>query len=1236
MSELTLENNSLKVTFSGTKAGFSGIWLKNYNSGSAIYNEYNRLDKNLLYKAISGDYHGVYANGSEYWSGDVNWIAYKTTMPSRDLYGKADIFGNSRIEVVKVISGDIVDIGDDRAINSQELIYYFTPDGKGLIKRVRLNVRKQGPQAANLQSFLFMNYVGFSPVSYNSGVNFYAFQEKMLDFDSLTGWSADSGLTLSLARDSLYPNIIPGFTDSEWVTEAGAPTVVSDAQLNMTAGDKIRISHHNAYPSNRIITLSFDLQNVSGETKVVFGTSGQAVKGEENAVTQSFTSAGTYTMQITSGYGDNYLFLRLEQLSGSAEVHNVVAKYLKGGLGYTAYDGSYLANTSLRNCARVQSAAPNNLRLIYNFTSPVKIAAAKGIKLMARSLDNISIEDGAFRILFQKPDDSWVESGDINMFVDYNDTYPLGTWGRFNKWEDSFFGVEIPDGVDEIKAIGIKWITAQAIDWLLDGFGVIVWDENNIDAGAKFSRNMGLPAGTLRMRDFVLRGMHGAIHQVSNNISAERISVVVVGGAQGYGEFVPLTFQNIDTVNEIYQINSQQTLDTAWIQWVDEGFRLSYDAAGIPGFLYPVSVRNISQGESYDIVAGVNKQIVVDIARKNYTLADTLKITYAKKETVDPLHWSLQANKYGQLCIKWAYDSWTIAHDREAVYVDYAVSSRTDDNVACVVGGSNHDAARVIQEYPGLSADAPQLANYATYVFSDPSNELAEGLFIYQPCLNTSGESLYAEAQAIQDLADKLYADSRHEPLSPAPRNYNLCPMVAYGGEETAASPVNYLQEVSRLMFEANATNAVLAGGGMDFKYDRDMDAWWSWGGGLRDSGVNYLTATRNMLRRGYSESTVSKNLNRHRYLLEVSVFAYEHNKRYKEHASIDYQGVTSYQRIWYYQEAGGAYTVVARPWDDFQVSYYDPLALEGKSYVFQYHYILAIPAFWSVVKPASYWGINIPTIYDLLKRRVNYLCANYDTDGVIVSELLYYAHSFGAKDFELYNWWRQNIKALPVAADWPRDAGTGYCLVDDTEIWEFKKYFIKEMLTEMATVAHGHNKLLGCNVEVQNCLPVKQPEADVWAPYTKKEGKYGTCVDTLDYSCDRYGTSYAELLKSDICDLFFVWLYYRYSSFGIQAAYDFMQRFADYKERMLITVGLFPKEDPPAKEEVISLAQKLLKAGFNVCYAGYPPMLIHDSRWREVWPALSNYVPLLRVNEDSQLEINPKQTDEIPFLVRF
>ncbi len=949
MAELVLENSYLKVTFPGTKAGLSGIWLKGYNAGSAMPTDWNRLsDPEKYLKVMSGDYHGIYALGNEYWSGDVNWFTYKTTVSSQDLYGAADPNpAPLQMEVVKVVSGDTVNIGQDRAISGTELTYYFTPDGRGLIKKVRLIIKRLGSLASNLQSVLLMDYVAFSPVSYNTGCNYYQFKERSIGFDYNTlsafqaDWQADSGLSCTIARQSLYPNLLPGFANSEWTVETGSPTIISDSQLNLSNGDAVYLYHHNAYPANRRHSLILSVQNIaSGMLRVSYGLSRKAIDVEAEAQTLDITANGTYTLQDTASYGDNYLFLKLEQLSGSCQVHDAAVKYLKNGVEYSAYDGSYLANTSLRNCLRVQSSNPNGLRLIHNFASNVKIGAGKGIKLMALSLDNSSIEDGAFKIILQKPDNSWLESEGINMFVDYNDLYPEGTWARSNLWADSFFGVQLPAGLDEVKAIGIKWTTCQAIDWLLDGFGVMAWQADNIGVGAKYSKNLGLPAATLRQRDMTLRGVQGIYHDPPmSNVDDEAISVVVVGGTQPYGEYVPLTFQNNPQFFSLYQVNKTGTLNTNWSAWVDGGYELKYDISGIGDYLYPIKVENITRNEAYSIISAVADKIVVDISQKDYSTGDTLRISYAKRELVDPSHWSLEQNRQGQWCIKWAYDSWTISHNRERVYVNYTVDSRTDDVISCVVGGTSHDVNRLRQDYYDMTDSPPLCATYASLVFSDPGNEVAETIFAYQPLLNKIGDALYSEAESLQATLDTLYANSRVEPLTPTPRSYNLVSHVAFGGEYIAANPLDYLQQVNDKFYQADCTNAIVSGGSLSYLRDRDMDAWWWWGGSLRDNGVDLITATRNTLRRGLPESTVSKELNRHRYFVELTTFAYEHTKRYNDQASIDHKGNSGFKRVWYYEADNGLYTAQTRAWDDFSVGYYDPIVINAENYYFKYHY---------------------------------------------------------------------------------------------------------------------------------------------------------------------------------------------------------------------------------------------------------------------------------------------------------
>ena len=85
------------------------------------------------------------------------------------------------------------------------------------------------------------------------------------------------------------------------------------------------------------------------------------------------------------------------------------------------------------------------------------------------------------------------------------------------------------------------------------------------------------------------------------------------------------------------------------------------------------------------------------------------------------------------------------------------------------------------------------------------------------------------------------------------------------------------------------------------------------------------------------------------------------------------------------------------------------------------------------------------------------------------------------------------------------------------------------------------------------------------------------------------------------------------------------------------ITVGLFPKSSPPPECEVWEVNKALLVAGWNVCYAGYPPMLIQDERFETVWSKLRPYTPSVEyLPKGNIIQINPKKSVEIPFIVRF
>ncbi|MFQ5645905.1 MAG: hypothetical protein ACE5GM_03160 [bacterium] len=1237
-NKLVLENDFLVVTFPGTKAGFDGVWLKNYASGTLQSTEYNNLASTGEVRLLRGDFHALAVGADEYYSGNQSWIAYGTAISSRDLYGSLDPYGDVEIEAVKVISSDNIDIGSDRQITGQEFTYYFTPDGKGLIKRVRLDVKKTGPQASLLQTVKFIDFNSFSPVGYKTACDYAGFTawEDGFDYRDMTGfladWSVDSGLNVSLARGSLYPNLLPAFGDSSWTAVAGSPVVVSGSRLDLAAGDKLYCQVLNAYPANRTLTLNLTVSNLSGALNLKFGTerNGRDIPVAGNTVSVD----GTYTFRFTTGYGDNWLYLELEQTGGSCQITDPVVHYLYDGVSYVAPDGSYLANTNLKQCVRVTGSNPQGKRLTLNLSPTRKIAASSGVQLLVRSLDNTEITDGAFQLSFQKPDNSWVDSAMQNLLIDYNET--LSGAQQVGFWEDGLFGVKIPDGLDEIKAVAIEFTTTASIDWLLDGFITLGWQKLAVDPGADRRYRVGPVAAGLRSENFSLRGVGLISDRQPSSVAGDRIQVVVVTGPGGYGETAALSFSDVSSVTGVYQLQESSLL-TTFSDWDDRVYCAAYDLASVTGYAYPVKVENLTRGEEYTITGSSGTVCEVDISEKDYAFSDSLKITYVYKDWVSSANWSLATDSRGRTAIKWAYNAWTIANDRQAVYVDYPVSSRTDDRLSLCQGTSLHHCSTVRGYYYDPRVSSPLVSTYGNLIFSNPANDVAETALIYYPGAGLDDDALYQKAEEIQELADRLIVNNRSEPLTPAPRNYNLVPHVAFGGEAIAADPLEYLQEVNEKFYRSGVTNTIISGGSLAYLRDRDPQAWWWWGGSLRDNGIDLLSATRAMIRRSLSGGMVGDRLNRHRYLLELTTFAYDHNKRYRSHASVDYQGVEKFKRVWYYEADSGLYTTVVRQTDDFDDTYYDPVTINGDPYYFQYHYLLVIPAFWSITTPKTDWGISEETIYDLMARRIDYTTGHYDCDGVIISELIHYKEGFSDNDFSLYDSWCVT-NGYGAQADWPRFGTGNYVDPDDSRVWGWKRYQMKKYITEMATIAHGNGKLLGINVNVQNIIPVANPDNPVWDGYTKGAAPYGgTCVDTLDYSCDRYGTNYDELLKEDIVDLLYVWLYYRYSAFGIQAVYDFAARFSAYKSRMLLTVGLFPKEDPPDAQEVTALVQDLLQDGWNVAYAGYPPMMIRDARWQNVWDNWIDYLPWVDYNrEEGRIEVTPRKMGQIPFHVRF
>jgi len=1264
-----LENNFLVVDFSSIKGGYTQLRLKEgyYAKGHAqgadanISGGRSNLTRSNELKVSTSDYFLFDFEGTEYSTTSFSWQITATTKNSVDLYGNADTLGGISVNVIEVKADNIgLSIASDRTLNTITILYYFTLDGKGLIKKVSTMLNNLPYDDALIQSGRVFNFAGVSGMSPMTALDNFGFKKTRLGFDyriqsDLTGdWTIDGGLTATIGKPNAYPNLLPDFNSSEWQSPG---TVISASSMNLSAGDDVWLSVMNAFPDERDHWFNFDISNQTGQLNVEYSLVRNPINTTANAELLSIGSNGAFSMEFAKGFGYAWLYVRLNQVSGSCRISNPIVTYENQTVAFKAPDGAYLANSQMEGCVRIVSSNPNGKQMTYSFSSNVKIADGKGIGINIRSLDNTDIQTGAFKVAFQKPDNSWVDGAVQNLFVDYNEKFNpdnAGNASQLHQWEDGIFGISVPSGMDEIKGFRIEFTTTNAIDWLFDDTFVLNWQSADNGMGSDDRRNFGPGVVGLRARDWHLRGAHGIVYPQPVAINADPVFL-------SPGNKVPISFGDVSSITEIFELSPTfggfQILDS---RVEDRGNELRIDVAGFSDLHSVTSVSNGITGDSYRIKSVNDNTVTVDVANKIHNQSDVLVIYYLRKDVFAGTNWSFSTMNDGRKAITWVNNIFTQAVRNDAarkniLYASYTVSERTDSQVGMIVAANNYDVGTQRLLRGDITEGSPLISNYSNLVFTDSENSTAETTFIYYPTVGYStGDTLYSLVQSVQDTLQDYTVKSRKEPLSPVPKSYNLIPHVAFGGEQIAAQPIGFIQDAAQQLASANTSNAIISAGSLAYLRDRDTSSWWWWGGSLRDNSIDYLKTTRNMLRGNSTETEVSNAISSHRYWFEVTTFAYEHNKRYRSHASTDYKGVEKFKRVWYYQNPDGLYTARVHAWDDFKASYYDPVTIGGGSdvdsfddgtdistsadYVFQYHYTLVIPAFWSIVTSKSDWSLEEDTIYDLMKNRLDYLCQSYDCEGVIISEMIHYREGFSTNDFTLFNNWAV-ANGYGTQVDWPRFGEDNYADPDDSLIWQWKRYQVKKFLTEMATVVHGHNKMLGVNVLVQNVFGIVNPNNSVWSPYTKAYNPDFDSwhVDTLDFSMDRYGTNYKELLKENIVDFFYVWLYHQYSAFGSRTITEFMDKFDQYKDRMFLTIGLFPMADPPQDCEIISLLKTALGAGWNVAYAGYPPMMFQDSRFEKIFPAIKDYVSNVSYDStNSLIKVNPRNVRDVPFYARF
>lgn len=1266
----TLENDNLLVDFSTTKGGFTelrlkeGYFTKGHGQGADVNISGGRsnLDRLNQLRVSSSDFFLLDFEGVEYSVAGFNWVITETTENSLNLYGDSDPFGGIDVGVVEVKAESIgLEIATDRTLDIVTILYYFTDDGFGLVKRVTTQLNNLSSNGELIQSGRVFNFTGVTGLSPRTSLDAFGLKKNRVGFDYRTladfnsDWTIDGGLTASIGKPNPYPNLLPGFTDSEWQTPG---SVIDDATVELSAGDDMWLSVFNGFPDERDFWFNFDVANQTGQLDIQFSLVRNARNTRINAELLQVGTDGSFSIEFPKGFGYTWLFVRLNQVVGSCTASNPIVTYENQAVPYKAPDNSFLANSQMESCIRIQSSNPSGKQMTYSFPSSVFIADGKGIGINLRSLDNTDIQDGAFKVSFQNPDTFlWTEGAVQNLFVDFNEEYDPANDGNAvqrHLWEDGIYGRPIPDGVDEIIGLRVEFSTTNTIDWLFDDTFVLNWQASDNGMGSDSRRPFGPRVIGLRARDWHLRGAHGAVLPQLTSIDSDPVTVIP-------GEPVPLSFGNMSSVDEVFELTETsggfQISDS---RVIDRGNELVIDISSLTNLHSVISVENGITGDSYRVKSVVGNTLTVDIAIREHDQTDVLVIKFQRKDVVDSVNWSLSTMSDGRKAISWVNNVFTqgIRNDSDrnnTLYASYTVSERIDDQVGLIVAANNYDIGTQRLLWDDITEGPPLISNYGNLVFTDINNSTSSTTYIYRPTVGFDiGDGLYELAQSIQDTLQSYTTLSRKEPLTPVPRSYNLVPHVAFGGEQLASQPIDFIRDASEQLASANSSNAIVSAGSLAFLRDRDLSSWWWWGGSLRDNSIDYLKSTRDMLRGTKTESEVSESISSHRYWFEVTTFAYEHNRLYRSHASTDYRGDEKFKRVWYYQNPAGLYTSQVHAWDDFRASYYEPVSIGAgdetgsfppgqdqggdTEYIFQYHYTLVIPAFWSITESRTKFNLEEDTIYDLMARRIDYLCQSYDTEGVIISEMIHYREGFSDNDFILFNEWA-GANGHGTQNDWPRFGIDNLADPDDQLIWQWKRFQVKKFLTEMSTIAHGHNKMLGVNVLAQNIFGVVNPNNPVWDPYPKvyNETYNSWHVDTLDFSMDRYGTNYEELLKENIVDVFYVWLYHKYSPLGARTITDFMDRFDNFKDRMLLTIGLFPKDAPPTDCEVISLLKTALGAGWHVAYAGYPPMMFQDSRFERIFPAIKEYVSNVNYNTaNDQIIINPRNARDVSFFTRF
>ncbi|MCP3943220.1 MAG: hypothetical protein GY710_17270 [Desulfobacteraceae bacterium] len=1256
-----IETDYFYVEVEKSDAGFKRFWLKN-QAGSGLYpTENNGVANNggkLLVLASSSDSMGLSIKEKEFYTSDFEWITYGLELEARDLYGKqwtAD--PETQISCLKSVSDTKHSLGGGRTLVRWEILYFPTIDKKGLYKKYSFRVSKDNENSDNINSAILTCGVGLSNAfrerDNTCQAGLFGFQAGF-DYDSVAklnaDWSFDSGISYGMARKSNFPNLLPNFTG--WQTATGTPVTNSGRSISLKAGDKIRVWAKQAIPANAWGTFCFNFVSGDGEVKIrtAYNRDMNDIGYDDET---SITATGATQIAAKASTLDHVIFVEMECMSGTWTVNDPMFQMLyKPGNSYVEPDGSVLSINGWWNSLKISGTNLSGKSFKRIFESPMDVdkSIAVGVWIMPQT---DGIPSPGFRFKFILSDDSVVYSNEMDIWTDWNETWGNNP-GRFSYWAECFYFEFIPEGVTQIKGIGIEILTDENISWVIDDLFFFTWQSRQRGPGVYAKHNVGLKAYQSRQDTRVLSNYVVGELPNDSTLIRDKVNITKIDQASGgyYISRCPLSATNIvgSQPNAVFRYK-EVTVVTSGSGWTRTGGRASYTLPTDCEFLKEVI--NRTKSEAYTILSHDTGIVCIDVGTARLQNTDVLEAVYYKKDILSPVnYYGIEWRSDNNCYVIHFVDNQTMIDLAGAVlYVEYEIEARHDPKIDMLVIGSR-STSNIIMDNRNPDTASPAVACQNKIFFSMEGNTLGETMVCIYPMVNETNRK--AVAVAMNDKTLSLVSNTRVEPLNPTPRNWNIVPHISFAGEFVASDPMYYMDSIHDRFARGNIGNCIVSGGSLAASKSRLHDYWFGWSNAVLDSGVSFVDGMRDVIRRGYQEESISKNLNWHRYFVEVTLFNYDFLNKHRGQIGIGPDGKQKYKRVWYYEtEDGSDYYVIQHGIDDMDQSYYKPINRNAKIFYFKYHYSMNYPAYWATVTSGDDWPENITTVYDMWKKMAEAYCKNYDCEGVILSEfIMSYKYGCSDKDLELYNSWR-TANGHESLLDWVRD-GAGDVQCDDALLWEWKCRQTEEATKDAAAMVHGHGKLLGMSAEVEPIISVCDIDAEVWDGYTKTARTYQMGsepeqthwhVRELTHNCKRYGQDYDGLLTADKVDFFYVWLYYRYcpeewyitdGKFTYDIIDDFINHYQQYKERLIVCIGAYPRSDPPeSSEEIKGALEKLIDAGFNVAYAGFPRIVTWE-QYDAMWDWFDDRVPRALYDSDQDvINLEPKKYGGMPFYVR-